>query len=340
MESTLRKHLIKGLVFAALFLFHSFLLYSAIDKGKGFAIAALCFAVLFFLYGFTAEIRLYRAKQRFRNFSRIKELGHFEETKPIIENGGKKAEEGILFLHGFSASANEMKHLTQLLKESGKPFYAPMFTGFGLDDFHLLRNVYAEDWMRDAVNAYNIIASRAEKVTIIGHSMGGLLALFVAERKPVHNLILSAPYLDAKKEHRKFKKLAQITYFRRLMNKIVPFKSLSTKARLQDADKRGRFIYSMVPSNAVFELWRIQDFVSYGNLQAENAALLYGSNDRTVEIEVVKNLLRKTGLSFAEYEFPNSGHNVFEDDDYLNAVDTVKEILFKTEPAKSEPVTR
>jgi esterase/lipase len=45
------------------------------------------------------------------------------------------------------------------LDQAGIPYYAPLLTGHGLDDLHLFSAVQPSDWLRDAVMAYDQLAS-------------------------------------------------------------------------------------------------------------------------------------------------------------------------------------
>lgn len=56
-----------------------------------------------------------------------------------------------------------------------------------------LEQVEAENWFREAIQAYDLLASLADKVSVIGHSNGGALVTYIAQHREVEHLILSGP---------------------------------------------------------------------------------------------------------------------------------------------------
>jgi pimeloyl-ACP methyl ester carboxylesterase len=177
----------------------SFLFSDTFEFSIGILI--LGFLLLLVILKLYDNYKISKRKIIFTSFSEIEELGCFKDTQPIFHTGETRVEHAVLLIHGFSASVNEFKLLSKKLKENKIPFYAPMLTGFGLDEYHLLKNIRAKDWLRDVVNAYDLLDNFAENVSVVGHSMGGLLALYLASSKRINKLILTAPYLVHKKSH-------------------------------------------------------------------------------------------------------------------------------------------
>ncbi len=57
-----------------------------------------------------------------------------------------------------------------------------------------------EDWFRQVVDIYDLFAQRYQHISIISHSMGGMLACYLAQVRPVQELIISAPALFPQKQ--------------------------------------------------------------------------------------------------------------------------------------------
>ncbi|MFN7252594.1 MAG: alpha/beta hydrolase [Anaerobacillus sp.] len=107
---------------------------------------------------------------------------------------------GCLCIHGFTGEAKEVEPLTNYLKrKKGWLVYSPTLPGHGSKDG--LRKANFKHWLYAAEVATEELLSRCEKVYIIGFSMGGMIASYVASKYPIHKLVLlsaSAYYLNPK----------------------------------------------------------------------------------------------------------------------------------------------
>ncbi|PYZ95789.1 carboxylesterase [Alteribacter lacisalsi] len=107
---------------------------------------------------------------------------------------------GCLCLHGFSGTPDEVKDLTEHLQErEGWLVYSPNLPGHGSKNG--MREVTHKHWLYAACVSVEELLKRCEKVYVIGFSMGGMLASFIAAKYPVDRLILissSAYYLNPK----------------------------------------------------------------------------------------------------------------------------------------------
>ncbi|MFP3917530.1 alpha/beta fold hydrolase [Lysinibacillus telephonicus] len=98
---------------------------------------------------------------------------------------------GVLMLHGFSGGPYEIMPLANFIKENTDWIIeTPTFTGHGDMDFLSLKGYKAEHWLMDAEIAYRNLAKKVDKIFVIGFSMGGIIALYLAKRYPVSKLIL------------------------------------------------------------------------------------------------------------------------------------------------------
>jgi carboxylesterase len=91
---------------------------------------------------------------------------------------------GALLLHGFSGKPNGLGNLAQHIETLGLPYRAPTLRGHGMDSPNALLDVVWTDWIADAEGAMLELLEETEKVTIIGHSTGGIIALFLAAEHP------------------------------------------------------------------------------------------------------------------------------------------------------------
>ncbi|MFM1653184.1 alpha/beta hydrolase [Brevibacillus sp. B_LB10_24] len=101
---------------------------------------------------------------------------------------------GCLVLHGFAGDVHEVLPLAMALQKQGYTVECPTLEGHGAGRL-LLSQSRRSDWIDSAVEAYKRLSLRCDKIAVIGFSMGGLLALQIASRHPVHHLFtLNTPF--------------------------------------------------------------------------------------------------------------------------------------------------
>lgn len=90
---------------------------------------------------------------------------------------------GCLVLHGFTGSPQSMRPVADALAAAGLAVELPRLPGHGtaLEDMVPTR---WSDWSQAAEAAYRELAGRGQPVMAVGLSMGGTLALWLAERHP------------------------------------------------------------------------------------------------------------------------------------------------------------
>jgi carboxylesterase len=99
---------------------------------------------------------------------------------------------GVLVCHGFTAQPKTVGHIAGFLEQAGLPYAIPALRGHGTV-WTDLRGVKWQDWVADGLAAYNQLEQTCERVAVVGHSMGGLVAAQLAAQKPVAALVLVAP---------------------------------------------------------------------------------------------------------------------------------------------------
>lgn len=96
---------------------------------------------------------------------------------------------GVLFIHGFTGGPFEVRpFMTYLQERTDWIVSVPVLPGheFPLD----LKAASAESWLMEAELALKRLRKEADRVLLVGFSMGGLIALYLALRYPVEKLVL------------------------------------------------------------------------------------------------------------------------------------------------------
>lgn len=117
---------------------------------------------------------------------------------------------GVLFLHGFSGGPYEVEPFATYLKQNGDyEVMMPIFSGHG--ETLMMKGFKAKHWLMEAEIAYRQLAKRVDEVVVVGFSMGGLIAMYLAIRYPVKKLVLlsaAAKYVSPSQLVRDFKGVA------------------------------------------------------------------------------------------------------------------------------------
>jgi carboxylesterase len=90
---------------------------------------------------------------------------------------------GVLVLHGFTGNPSSMRPIAELASAAGYSVELPRLPGHGTTVEDMLTTTWA-DWSKTAEQAYDELAERCERVAVVGLSMGGGLAAFLAEERP------------------------------------------------------------------------------------------------------------------------------------------------------------
>lgn len=107
---------------------------------------------------------------------------------------------GCLVIHGFTGGPYELEPLTNYLKEyTSWDIQVPVLPGHGrrLD----LKGVSHEKWLQTAENVLRQLKAKYETIYLIGFSMGGMIAAYLAAKYKVDRLVLlatSGKYLSFK----------------------------------------------------------------------------------------------------------------------------------------------
>jgi esterase/lipase len=129
----------------------------------------------------TAKALIAGEEERFFNdYSMFYTEGQSKERKfgmPKIHIGG--GDTGVLLVHGYMASPEEMRPLNEYLVKEGFTVYSVRLSGHGTSPEDLrVRNW--EDWFYSARVGYTILSKLVKNIFICGFSMGGALSWHLA----------------------------------------------------------------------------------------------------------------------------------------------------------------
>jgi carboxylesterase len=227
----------------------------------------------------------------------------------IISNPNSKV--AILMIHGFTGSVASISPWVKTMAAFGFNVCAPLLPGHGTT-WKNLNQTRWQDWFNSAEEEFKTLRYSHQKVFIAGFSMGGALALRLAQiyGNEVSGLILINPSIEDK----------------RFIQKLVPLIKYFVPRTRRSARKNGTDVaapnppkhsYGVIPLNALASLQKLWKLVGQ-NLYLINQPLLLGISpqDHVVNPDSVQTLLGHiNSVKVTQIEFPNSFHNVALDYD-------------------------
>jgi carboxylesterase len=105
---------------------------------------------------------------------------------------------GVLLCHGFTGSPQSLRPWASYLADAGLAVSLPRLPGHGTTWQEMARTRW-EDWFAEVNRAFDDLQSRCDDVFVMGLSMGGCLALRLAELRgaAIRGLVLVNPSLTA-----------------------------------------------------------------------------------------------------------------------------------------------
>jgi carboxylesterase len=114
-------------------------------------------------------------------------------AEPMSVVGGP---DGALVLHGFTGSQASIRGIAEQLAVAGLSVEAPLLPGHGTCVEDLVPTRWS-DWSAAVESAYVDLAARCDRVVVVGLSMGGMLACWLAERHlSINALVLINPLVE------------------------------------------------------------------------------------------------------------------------------------------------
>ena len=116
-------------------------------------------------------------------------------AQPIELLHTEKAERAVVCLHGYTDYPGELALPSQQLFAAGFDVFVPRYPGHGTDAEDFL-STDRKDWIGEAEKSLIAAKGNYRDVYLIGQSMGGAIAVVLAERYSIAKAVLYAPALS------------------------------------------------------------------------------------------------------------------------------------------------
>ncbi len=118
------------------------------------------------------------------------------QCRSQVRSHGSRTAKAVLLLHGYTDCTKQMAGLADFLFERGYNVYVPRAPRHGFVLGEADPGLSAVDLVRYADGAMNVVAGLGEETGVMGISGGGVLATWLADRRPdaVERLVVMSPF--------------------------------------------------------------------------------------------------------------------------------------------------
>jgi len=246
-----------------------------------------------------------------------------DATRPVdaapfdLPGSGRAA---ALCLPGLTGTPYEVRPLCEAIARAGIRAFGPALPGHNETPERLAATSY-RDWLEAARTDFHRLREESEKVFIVGLSMGGLVALALAEEERVDALVTIGTPLVL---HHPLACLIPLVKY------LMPMSPKAQGSDIRDPVARARHAgYRAMPLNSVHELQRLQRQVR-ARLGQVTAPILvaHGAHDRTASPRDAIEIRDSVGSEIREsLLLAGSGHVVPVDFDGPALAQAVAEFL-------------
>lgn len=226
---------------------------------------------------------------------------------------------GCLCIHGFTGAPYEVEPLANhLQKVTNWDVRVPTLPGHG--ETLSLGDVRFENWIDCAEKELKSLMETCSEIYVIGFSMGGLIAAYLAAKYPVQKLVL----------------LSAAAYYVNPSQMLADIKEMirdGIKGNLKENELFNRYKKKMMetPIRATFQFRKLVHFVKPYLKEIQTPTLIVqGELDGIVPVKSAQYLYEVIGSSQKELCFlPKSKHHVCHGDDFEILVQRVENFLFE-----------
>lgn len=241
---------------------------------------------------------------------------------------GEDRKRAVLGLHGYGGYPGELALPATRLHEKGFSVFVPRLPGHGTSqkDFD---TTTAQDWLLSAQEACRQLLSSYDEVSIVGHSMGGLLACILASRFPVRSTVLLAPALVLRQRITKLiPLLSPFIHHIPLPWEPDPEVPFFDQRDEGDDEYLGREYWSQFNLRKARQLLRLQRTArrSLGSI-ASPVLTIVGSEDRTVSMASIDQLDRALVCAHESLIIPGASHLLPYEKDEASRTQVIEAIL-------------
>ncbi len=238
-----------------------------------------------------------------------------KENKSIIYKAGN--EKAILFIHGYPTTPHMYKEVAKYSSENGFDVYAPLIPTFGscLEDF---TKTNFSSWFGFIENYYSKLRREYKKLYVVGVSMGGAMALKIAEvetefNKPDGIAVLSAPVVyNSIKDHVVTNPASTLLRIIKIFKKSINGRCVTYIANENDGAEYWHGYRGLFPSQALSLIYNLKEIRKNLDKVDVPVIAIHDLTDKTVKYKnhkIIEKEIRSKNTKFITTEMDSSSIN-------------------------------
>jgi len=259
-------------------------------------------------------------------------------TAPFFIEGNSTA---VLLIHGLSATPDELRKLGQHLhRKGGYTISGIRLPGHGtnLEDINAIK---WRAWVNHVEESFKALSRGYKKVIVVGHSLGGALALNLGMEFPeaIDGIVASAVPYQFSNQNFKKNSISFRDHFT-----FMKKKKKSEYAKKSDSLVfQERQVFTVNPIHATNQMFQFISFFKKRLLKGDSPILsptliIQGGKDTTIDPKGVDTLFRKINSSDKQLKhFLNSGHHLMLDIDRESVFENIFNFVETWAPADGPP---
>ncbi|MCU0736293.1 MAG: alpha/beta fold hydrolase [Methylotetracoccus sp.] len=238
-----------------------------------------------------AEERRHYQAPRFDDINRLESAD--ADPSPFFLQPEQSGNAGILLIHGLLASPAEVRDYGEHLVQQGYTVLAVRLKGHGTSPY-ALRDQRWEDWYASVRRGFNILRLFCDRITAVGFSTGGALALKLAAERGQEMAGVVALSLPIKFNNPAFRLLPLLHRTNRVVEWVSTYDGV--KPFIQNATEHPHINYTHVPVRSLDQLRQLIEHLD-GCLPGISipALIIYGDQDPVVSPKSAAALMDRPG---------------------------------------------
>lgn len=209
---------------------------------------------------------------------------------------------GCLVIHGFTGTPGELRELGERIHNKlGYTVLGVRLKGHGTTVEDMEKCKYT-DWIKSVEEGLDRLKKNCSKIYVVGHSMGGLLALYIAEHYDIDKVITLAPAIANKD---------RMSAFVPILKHFVKYSEWGESYRPEE-ELKYLVGYNKFPVSSVHELIKLQKVVRK-DLKLVKVPILFiqSKKDQSVHPNGI-NIIEKnvSTKDITKIYLENCGHNL------------------------------
>lgn len=247
----------------------------------------------------------------------------------------------ILLIHGYATDADDFKNIIEELHDRYQEVVAETLPSHLKRDH--LKTFNVDEAISFFESQYESLIKKYGTIDIMGFSMGGAIATYLASKGNVENLILLAPANDYLNGHFPISKLKLFLDYL-LSTMSLESKDIKTYRKelfidgLKDSQKSlDVALKKLLPNYTIHSLLTFKDVIKYCNSHIDSidsdTLIIYGTVDQLVPKSCIKHVARHCKQSKTVI-LPGISHLMLNSNNYEVVKDTILDFLDKKEKTK------